>query len=193
MSNFLYGLIKHFSKVNVRFTSLSMFEKEIFKLINEIENSANLDDSTFSDDQRKMLKAFLVRYCSLVYKNKPKINNDMYTRYRNYLKVEEKYFTQKTTKDQFINNEAFEIELNKWQNLKPEMNPKTRNQYKKYRTGISEWMENLDVSQLGEEAIKAISKKRRNSFLTLKDIVLRFKDLNDRICDLTKYLDNYSS
>jgi len=192
MSQFLYGLIKHFSGMKSRFASLSMFEKEVFKLIDDIQINEKKEDRVFTEDERKMLKSYLVKYCSLAFKKKPKISSDKYTRYRNYLINEQKYYAKKPTFEKFTDKEAFESGLKKWQNLELTMNSKTENQYKKYMKEISEWKDNMDSSQLSEEALKAINKKK-DSFLPFRDIVLKFHGLNDRICELTKYWDDYSS
>ena len=193
MSQFLYGFIKHLSKLKVRVSSLSNFEKSIFRLIDEIEIYAKTLNYEFKDDDKKMLKQYLVRYCSLTYKTKPDINSNRYIGYRNYLIAERKYYANKPTDNQFINKDAFEKEIGKWENLKPNMNSKVRLQYEKYMKSVSNWKDTIDESQLSEKALKSISKNKRNNVLQIIDIVHKFPNLQYKIFELIKFIEAYSS
>ena len=73
------------------------------------------------------------------------------------------------------------------------MDLKEKLQEKKYVKSISDWKDSIDESQLSERALKSISKNKRNSFLHIRDIVHKFPNLQDKIFELTKFMDEYSS
>lgn len=155
MSYFFYALFKRLSGLKGRVRSLSKFEESIFNLIDEIEIYAKKFDYNFNVDDKKLLKKYLVRYCSLIYKTKPNINSRKYAKYNNYT-----------------------IQMSK------------------YKEAIKHWentIENtINETMLGEKAIKSIRKNKRDNFRQIREIVHKFPNLQNKIFDLIKYLEEYS-
>jgi len=163
-------------------------EKNANKILDEIDKFTISLNHKITSDEKSVLMKYIINFCVLSKKRKPDINKFKYRTYNEFVKFEKAYIRNKPSVEQFINEESYKKELEKWSNSKPEMNYKERLQHNNYSDAISKWKNKLDESVINDKVFLKMSKDERQIFEDIKYIILEFPDLRDKILSLTDFL-----